>query len=165
MKRLFVLLMIVSIVLSAAGWSTVTVSAENKTAINISDEAHKVFESLPKDIQEKAASCEAVFVGVEKQPYTDVSGNSQMLKTVWLYYSNLAIEQYAYVDDAMQLFSTGTYELSEGTDFILTGDEKDRDEITIHRDQKYEAGKGLAEYNSTHTYVLNNLGFECVLRK
>jgi len=88
-----------------------------------------------------------------------------MLNTVWLYYSNLTFDQYAYVDGAMQLFSTGTYGLSEGTDFILSDDEKDKDEITIHRDHKYQAGKGLAEYDSTHTYVLNNLGFERVLRK
>lgn len=102
---------------------------------------------------------EAVFYGIEKQPFVESDGEREMLDTVWIYFNDMTFEQYAWLDDEMVLFSTGTYAFSDGGDFIYEAEEKSFGDITLSRREKYQAGKGLSPYESTHTYDLNSLGF------
>ncbi len=161
MKRIIAMLMLIITAFVFTGCADGSAAASGSEAVQkVSEAANAVVKSLPQEIRDKIDSCEAVFVGVEKQPYTDETGSQTMLNTVWLYYGDNTFEQYALVDGAMQVFSTGTYELLGDSDFAFADSKDDMVEIVLHRNQKYQAGKGLAEYDSTHTYELNTLGFE-----
>ena len=102
---------------------------------------------------------EAVFYGHEKQPFVESDGEREMLDTVWIYFSDMTFEQYAWIDDVMVLFSTGTYVFADGGDFLYESQEENFGDIVISRKEKYQAGKGLSSHESTHTYDLNSLGF------
>ena len=82
-----------------------------------------------------------LFYGDDKQPYVESDGDEEMIDTEWFFYSDGTFEQYGEIDDQIVLFSTGTYELSDGADFVYEDD--DNGQITINRDQKYQAGSGL----------------------
>ncbi len=101
----------------------------------------------------------AVYSGIEKQPFTDSDGKEMMLDTIWIYYEDGSFEQYATLENEQVLFSTGTYELSEGADFVYDNKEKDYGQITINRTKKLQPDKSLSDYDSSHTYDLNFLGF------
>lgn len=103
---------------------------------------------------------EALFYGLDKQLYIDEMGDKDMLDTCWIYYNDNTFEQYAELDDEIVLFSTGTYKLVDGGDFIYEMNESDFGDIIINRDQKYKAGEGLVAYASSHRYDLNSLGFD-----
>ena len=152
-------LLLAVLALAGCGKSSIPPTAE-KAVRQVTEAASKIVESLPPELKGEIPACEAVFVGVEKQPYTDEAGRESMLNTVWLYFDDMTFEQYAFVDGAMQLFSTGTYDLSGEEGFLLKDGKTLARQLTLHRMQKYQAGKGLAEYDSTHTYDLNTLGFE-----
>jgi len=152
-------LLLAVLVLAGCGKSNVPSAADNAVR-QVTEAASKIVESLPQELRGEIPACEAVFVGVEKQPYTDEAGKESMLNTVWMYFDDMTFEQYAFVDGAMQLFSTGTYDLSGEDGFLLKDGKTLAKQLTLHRTQKYQAGKGLAEYDSTHTYDLNTLGFE-----
>lgn len=165
MKKSLLLLLILFMIQCLAGCADT--ATEAVTAVS---EAASVAETpgisvdqivnlLPEEIRSKTDQFSATFVGIKKQPYKDEAGVETMLNTVWIYYNDLHFEQYAFVDGAMQLFSTGNYMLSDGADFKFGPDDKDVGEITITRTKKYQAGKGLSGYSSTHTYALNTLGF------
>ena len=165
MKKIVFLFLMLFLVQSLAGCSdtaaeAVTAASEAASAAeSLGISADEIVNLLPEEIRSKADQFSATFVGIEKQPYKDEAGTETMLNTVWIYYKDLHFDQYAFVDGAMQLFSTGNYELSEGDDFEFGPDDKDAGEITITRTKKYQAGKGLSDYSSTHTYGLNTLGF------
>lgn len=102
---------------------------------------------------------EAVFYGKDKQLFVEEDGAREMLDTIWIYYSDMTFEQFAPIDGAMTLFSTGSYAFADGGDFIYEADEADYGDIVLNRTQKYQAGKGLTAYESSHTYDLKSLGF------
>lgn len=102
---------------------------------------------------------EAVFCGIDKQRFVDENESESMLDTCWIYYDNMTFDQYACLDNDVKLFSTGTYEFSEGGDFSYDAGEEDYGDITLNRNQKYTAADGLQPYESSHTYDLNSLGF------
>jgi len=104
-----------------------------------------------------------LYYGNDKQPYVNTDGSNEMIDTEWIYYTDGTFEQYAEVNDRIVLFSTGTYELAEGDDFVYEDGKENQCTITINRDKKYRAGKGLEEYTSSHTYDLGTLGFDQVL--
>lgn len=118
------------------------------------------FEQLYGYSNEEGRIAEAIFYGLDKQPYLDESGEKDMLDTCWIYYSDDTFEQYAEVDDDIVLFSAGTYELENGGDFIYCADKPDYGDIVINRNRKYIAGQGLVSYESSHRYDLNSLGFD-----
>ena len=165
MKKLVLLFLMLFLVQSLSGCSdtaaeAVTAASEAASATeSLGISADEIVNLLPEEIRSKADQFSATFVGIEKQPYKDEAGKETMLNTVWIYYDDLHFEQYAFVDGAMQLFSTGTYMLSEGADFDFDKDDKNAGDLTITRTKKYQAGKGLSDYSSTHTYALNTLGF------
>ena len=142
-----------------AGKAAAAASEAASAAESLEISADQIVKLLPEEIKSRADQVSATFVGIEVQPYKDEAGTETMLNTVWIYFNDLHFEQYAFVDGAMQLFSTGNYELSEGAHFEFGPDDKDVGEITITRTKKYQAGKGLSDYSSTHTYELNTLGF------
>ncbi len=87
--------------------------------------------------------------------------NEDMIDTLWIYYSDNTFDQYAQTNIGYELFSTGTYSLSEGADFIVKEDEDEI--ITINRTQKFgfgDNGPGLYDYSSSHEYNLRSLGFK-----
>ena len=106
---------------------------------------------------QKAVS--AVFSGVEKQPFTSSDRKEMMLDTIWIYYEDGSFEQYATLENEQVLFSMGTYELSEGADFVYDKNEKAYGRITINRTKKLQQDMSLSDYESSHTYDLNFLGF------
>ena len=55
---------------------------------------------------------------------------------------NLHFEQYAFVDGAMQLFSTGNYELSDGADFEFGPDDKKSRPDHDHPHEKISGREG-----------------------
>ena len=105
-------------------------------------------------------SVEAVFVGENKQPLRHEDRDTEMVSTVWIYYGDMTFDQYAEVDGEFCLFSTGTYQLGDGADFIFEEDEEDCGSIEISSSMKYKPGEGLVPCDSFHTYQLNTLGFE-----
>ena len=50
------------------------------------------------------------------------------------------------------LFSSGDYSTTDG--FV-----SNESVLTIHRTKKYQDGKGLADYESEHDYVIDDLEF------
>ncbi len=165
MKKTLLLLLMLFLVQSLSGCGStgkeaVTAASEAASAAeSLEISADQVVNLLPEEIKSQLDQVSATFVGIEKQPYKDEAGKETMLNTVWIYFDDLHFEQYAYVDGAMQLFSTGNYELLDGADFEYGPDDTKDTEITITRTKKYQAGKGLSDYSSTHTYTLNTLGF------
>ena len=165
MKKTLLLLLMLFLVQSLSGCGdtgteAVTAASESASAAeSLGISADQIVNLLPEEIRSRLDQVAATFVGIEKQPYKDEAGMETMLNTVWIYYDDLHFEQYAFVDGAMQLFSTGNYVLSDGADFEFGPNENNYGEITITRTKKYQAGKGLSDYSSTHTYALNTLGF------
>lgn len=101
-----------------------------------------------------------VFAAPEKQKYVDKNGKEEMLDTTWLYFDDMTFEQFVLKDDKADKFSKGTYSFEDGGDFIYEEGDTDHGKITINRNEKYQDGKGLTDYSSTHTYGLNTLGFD-----
>ncbi len=165
MKKILLLLMMLFLAqfLSGCGDTASIAASAASEAVSAAESskisADQILSLLPEELKSRADQVSATFVGIEKQPYKDEAGKETMLNTVWIYYDDLHFEQYAFVDGAMQLFSTGTYMLSEGADFDFDKDDKNAGDLTITRTKKYQAGKGLSDYSSTHTYALNTLGF------
>ena len=165
MKKTLLLLLMLFLIQSLSGCTDTaakSVSAASEAASaaeNLGLSAEQIVQQLPEEIRNRADQFSATFVGIEKQPYKNEAGKETMLNTVWIYYKDLHFEQYAFVDGAMQLFSTGNYKLSDGADFEFDPNDKNAGQITITRTKKYQAGKGLSDYSSTHTYELNTLGF------
>lgn len=95
----------------------------------------------------------AAFMQVDKQKLVKQDGSEEYLPTMWFYYDDGSFQQYAILDDAQQvLFSSGEYS--------VTNDEfMNRSVLTIHRAMKYKDGIGLADYDSTHDYVIGELDF------
>ena len=108
----------------------------------------------------KGVRVEALFAGNDKQPVIEADGDPEMADTIWIYYSDFSFEQFAETDGRVVLFSTGTYEFTGDADFICEEDKTDNGLIILRRTQKYQEGKGLADYSSEHAYDLGTLGFE-----
>ena len=163
MKKILLLLLMLFLVQSlsgcgdTAGEAAAAASEAASAAESLEISADQIVKLLPEEIKSRADQVSATFVGIEVQPYKDEAGTETMLNTVWIYFNDLHFEQYAFVDGAMQLFSTGTYVLSDGADFDFEPDDKDAGDLTITRTKKYQAGKGLSDYSSTHTYALETL--------
>ena len=95
----------------------------------------------------------AAFMQVDKQKLVKADGSEQYLPTIWFYYDNGTFQQYAVIDGEKDvLFSSGEYSVAEDAS-------TSKSIITLHRTQKYQDGIGLADYDSTHEYVLGELGF------
>jgi len=99
----------------------------------------------------------AVFYGVDKQPFTKKDGDTEMLDTWWIYYSDGMFVQFANLEDTIVEFSEGMYQLQEGSSFVY---EKtpETDLITIQRTKKYTVDS-LAPYESIHEYEFGSFGF------
>ena len=95
----------------------------------------------------------AAFMQVDKQKLVRQDGSEEYLPTMWFYYDDGSFQQYAVLSNAEQvLFSSGEY--------TVTNDEfMKKSVLTIHRTKKYQDGKGLADYDSTHDYVIGELDF------
>ncbi len=118
----------------------------------------KIYSYQENPNQESTKKIEAVFYGLDKQNY-----EADQIDTIWIYYDDMTFEQFAILDDSMQLFSTGDYSFEDGGDFIYEIQELNYGDITLNRHQKYVAGKGLVAYESSHTYDLNSLGFKALV--
>lgn len=107
----------------------------------------------------------AVFACAEAQPVAlpagpDSQEGSAKVDTLWIYYSDNTFDQYAEGPRGYELFSTGTYTLKDGGDFILSED-GDNGTIVIERNRKRSPeAQALTEYSSVHEYALGTLGFE-----
>ncbi len=113
--------------------------------------------------RENGHRIEAVFFGDDRQLFVESDGDREMLDTIWIYYDDMSFEQFALLDGHMRLFSRGSYAFSDGGDFFYEEKASDCGDITITRSEKYQAGKGLSAYSSSHTYDLNSLGFEKIV--
>lgn len=95
----------------------------------------------------------AAFMQADKQKLVKTDGSEEMLTTMWFYYDDGTFEQYALVDSENNvLFSSGDYSTTDG--FVSK-----ESVLTIHRTKKYQDGKGLADYESEHDYVIGDLEF------
>ena len=101
----------------------------------------------------------AIFAAPDIQPYVEEDGDQEDLDSIWVFYSDGSFEQFAEVDDCVLLFSTGTYLLADGSDFIYeVPGQAGNGQITIRRSKKLTP-QGLMDYDSEHTYDLGMLGF------
>ncbi len=100
-----------------------------------------------------------MFAAADIQPYTEASGETEKLDSIWIYYTDGAFEQFAEVDDSALLFSAGTYELVDDADFIYENPGAGNGQIIIRREKKLNAN-GLEDYQSENTYELGTLGFK-----
>jgi len=94
----------------------------------------------------------AVFAGCEKQTF-----NGNLLDTYWIYYDDMTFDQYACLQSDPILFSTGTYEFA--------GESGDFSSIVVRREQKFQAGLNLAEYESEHIYNPFEMGYVMLVGK
>jgi hypothetical protein len=95
----------------------------------------------------------AAFMQVNKQKLVKADGSEEYLPTIWFYYQDGSFEQHAIIDGQGDVvFSCGDYSI---TDPGFT----EKAVLTIHRTMKYQDGIGLAEYDSTHDYVIGELDF------
>ncbi|MBQ6602699.1 MAG: transporter substrate-binding domain-containing protein [Eubacterium sp.] len=95
----------------------------------------------------------AAFMQVDKQKFVKQDGSEEYLTTIWFYYDDGSFQQYAILNDEEQvLFSSGEYSVTKD-EFM------NESLLTIHRTKKYQDGTGLADYDSTHDYVIGELGF------
>ncbi len=82
--------------------------------------------------------------------------------TLWIYYSDNTFDQYTQGPEGYGLFSTGTYSLENGANFIIK-EGKDKGSIVINRNKKRTFddpdATGLKDYDSSHEYDLGSLGF------
>ena len=139
-------------------------SAEQTEAVQKQTESSSEAVSDPEgflngNVSKKGVTINAVFLGIDKQPVKDDDGETDTADTIWIYYTDNTFEQFAFVNDKTVLFSIGTYELSDGEDFIYDSQDKDQGKITINRTKKYELGNGLVDHVSSHTYDLGTMGF------
>ncbi len=105
-----------------------------------------------------------IFSGPEKQPFEKIDRNDEkteniLVDTWWIYYDDLSFEQYAEINDKVELFSFGTYEYADGINFTDGMEKGTQGKITINRIKKYKDGEGLIDHKTTHTYDLSTLGF------
>ena len=97
---------------------------------------------------------EAIYLQDKAQKYEKQDGTEIYIATAWIYYVDGTFQQYALTDKEEEvLFSEGDYHFSKGS----FGEEDAV--ITIHRTSKYVDGQGLSDYDSTHDYELETLGF------
>ncbi len=108
---------------------------------------------------DKGKKIVALFAGKGKQPY----GDGQLIDTYWIFYDDMTFTQYACPECYPELFSEGTYSLSDGGNFDYSVNKKDYGKITINRTKKLQAGHTYADYVSSHTYKLHTLGFELLV--
>ena len=101
----------------------------------------------------------AVFFGDDRQLFIESDGDEEMLDTFWVYYTDGTFEQFAEEDDKFVMFSTGTYEFEENSNFHYEEGIPDQSIITIRRNKKYNATDGLTDYDSEHTYDLGTIGY------
>ena len=106
-----------------------------------------------------------IFSGPDKQPFKEIDQDdneteNERIDTWWIYYDDGSLEQYAEVHDKLELFSVGTYEFKDNGGFNYQQDEEEHGVITINRTKKYQDGKGLVDYESSHDYDLSTLGFD-----
>ncbi len=95
----------------------------------------------------------AAFMQVDKQKLVKQDGTEEYLPTIWFYYDDGTFQQYAVLGGKEQvLFSSGEYS-------VTNDDFRNESVLTIHRTKKYQDGKGLADYDSTHDYLIGELGF------
>ena len=94
----------------------------------------------------------AVFAGCEKQAF-----NGGLLDTYWIYYDDMTFDQYTCLQSDPILFSTGTY--------AFAGESGDFSSITVRRNQKFQVGLNLAEYESEHTYHPFEMGYVMLVGK
>ena len=104
-----------------------------------------------------------VFFGDDKQSYTEEDGDQEMVDTAWIYFDDGTFKQYAEVEekdeDKWVVFSQGTYAFADDGHFVCENDESEHGKIIITRTHKYQAGKGLEAYDSTHEFDLGTMGF------
>ena len=95
----------------------------------------------------------AAFMQVDKQKLVKADGSEVYLPTLWFYYDDGSFRQFAVTEgNENVLFSCGNYTVTDG---VFT----DESVLTIHRTQKYQDGIGLADYDSTHDYLIGELDF------
>ena len=95
----------------------------------------------------------AAFMQVDKQKLVRADGSEAYLPTLWFYYDDGSFRQFAVTEgNENVLFSCGNYTVTDG---VFT----DESVLTIHRTQKYQDGIGLADYDSTHDYLIGELDF------
>lgn len=95
----------------------------------------------------------AAFMQVDKQKLVKADGSEAYLPTLWFYYDDGSFRQFAVTEgNENVLFSCGNYTVTDG---VFT----DESVLTIHRTQKYQDGIGLADYDSTHDYLIGELDF------
>ena len=95
----------------------------------------------------------AAFMATNKQRLVRLDGSEEYLSTMWFYYSDGTFCQYAFNGEEDMLFSSGDYTISGGG-FDVPGAV-----LRLHRTKKYQDGKGLADYDSTHDYTMGELDF------
>ena len=117
--------------------------------INLSDKDNYCLYPIGAEDKEIAAA----FLQADKQKLVKEDGSTVYLPTVWVYYSDGTFRQHALPGGREAiLFSTGEYSVD--------GDFSEKDSVlTIHRNRKYMDGIGLADYDSTHDYVVGELDF------
>ena len=106
---------------------------------------------------DRGVSVAAVFMQPAMQKLVRKDGTEVMLSTLWIYFDNGTFRQYAQIPGTGEvLFSSGDYSVTDG--FVSSGADADS-VLTLHRTQKYADGTGLTAYDSTHDYVISELGF------
>ncbi len=101
----------------------------------------------------------AVFGDNYRQMYIDDSEVVRKLDSVWIMFEDMSYVQYAYLNDDVILFGSGTYAFDETGDFDILPFEEDSGKITLNMDYMYDAPEDLEP--RPITFDLGALGLEC----
>ena len=128
-------------------------------AISISTAAFAAYQGpeLNHDPVKNGKHVTAIYYGEDAQPFTEPDGDEEELDTIWVYYDDMTFEQFAEVDEKTCLFSEGTYSFANNSDFVYDENDANPGGVIITRTQKYQTGKGLAPYDSTHEYDFTDI--------
>ena len=113
---------------------------------------------------EEEKKIEAILGDDNQLIYTDEGGVISHLDSIWIMYDDMSFDQYAYLDDEVVLYATGTYEFDEEGDFHFTGIEDESGKITLTYDKNILYDKSDKEIEP-RTYDIKSLGLTCFFEK
>ena len=91
------------------------------------------------------------------ETYEDEKGVTRYLDTIWFFFGDNSFRQYAFLNDEVVLYSSGTYAFDENSDFSRPIHEEDHGTITLIWDYSMDKDAHL-----TRTCDLNSLGLRCL---
>ena len=110
--------------------------------------------------EEEGKQVTAIFGDDRQLLHTDESGVIHHLDSIWIMFDDMSYKQYAYLDDEVVLYASGTYEFADAGDFYIIPFEDDGGTITLNVDYSY-AAPAYSDDSGSAIFDLKSLGLQC----